>query len=309
MTDIGNNGERATIGNTWLYYAHLSIYRFAIQFCRPGARVLDAGSGTGYGSAYLADHGASVLAYDAGVDAVAFAAERFPKVTYEVRDLGAPLPLADRGFDLVFSSNVFEHVANVDCLAAECARIVRPDGAVVVAVPPVTWPGSAESDIRHYFHVHHIPPAAWHAKLSRFFDSVECFNHHGIGKWRSLDAQNAEHARAPDQVTIREDDFEFPSMAVEDHGSNHSITAVFVCRDPRQMALPETLAERMPAGWFTGAIVARIVREEREAADAARAEIDAVRRERDAAQARLDAVLASTSWRVTRILRALRGAR
>ena len=42
MTDIGNNGERATIGNTWLYYAHLSIYRFAIQFLRPGARVLDA---------------------------------------------------------------------------------------------------------------------------------------------------------------------------------------------------------------------------------------------------------------------------
>jgi SAM-dependent methyltransferase len=254
--DISNDGERVTVENTWSYYAHLSIYRFALPFCKTGSRVLDAGCGAGYGSAYLADHGASVLAYDAGADAIAYARRRYPQVTYEVRDLGGPLPIADRSVDAVFSSNVFEHVPNVDALAAECARVVKRDGPVIVAVPPVMNAAVAESDIRNHFHVHHIPPPAWHAKLSRFFAAVECYDHRG---------DLAEVAMPPEKVTIRETDFEFPRVPVENHCLDQPITAVFVCRQPRDVALPETLAERMPAEWFTGAIVARIIREQRDA--------------------------------------------
>jgi hypothetical protein len=164
------------------------------------------------------------------------------------------------------------------------------------------WAGSAEADIRHYFHVHHMPPSAWRAKLLRFFSEVECYNHHGVGKWHDLDVRMAEHARRPEEVTIRETDFAFPKMSAADHGSDHSITAVFVCRMPRGDPLPETLDERMPAGWFAGAIVAKIIREEREAAEAA----EMFRRERDAARERLSAILASPSWRVTAPLRALK---
>jgi SAM-dependent methyltransferase len=255
-SDISNDGERVTVDNTWSYYAHLSIYRFALSFCKTGSRVLDAGCGSGYGSAYLASHGASVLAYDAGADAVAHARRNYPAVTYEVYDLGSPLPIADRSFDTVFSSNVFEHVPNVDGLAAECARVVKRDGAVIVAVPPVMNALGAESDIKNHFHVHHIPPAAWHAKLSRFFAEVECYDHRG---------DLAEVTMPPEKVTIRETDFEFPLMSVEKHCLDHPISALFVCRQPRDVALPETLAERMPAEWFAGAIVARIIQEQREA--------------------------------------------
>jgi SAM-dependent methyltransferase len=267
--DISNRGERVTIGNTWSYYAHLSIYRFALPYCRTGSRVLDVGCGTGYGAAYLADHGAKVLAYDGAADAIAYARRRFPRVHFEVQDLGGPLPLADRSFSLVLSSNVFEHVPDVDRLSAECARVVTADGAVIVAVPPVMDPGGAASDIRNHFHVHHIPPAAWHAKLSRFFTEIECYDHHGAGKWREADQELAEQALPPEQVSIRETDFEFPRVPVESHClTGHPITALFVCRQPRAAALPETLAERMPADWFAGAIVARILQEEREAASA-----------------------------------------
>jgi 2-polyprenyl-3-methyl-5-hydroxy-6-metoxy-1,4-benzoquinol methylase len=303
---VSNGGERVAVDNSWLYWAHLSIYQFAVPSCAGGRRVLDAGSGAGYGAAFLVRHGASVVAYEADADAVSYAREKYAGcgVSYEVVDLNDPLPAADRQFDVVFSSNVFEHVPNVDGLAAECARVVKHDGALIVAVPPVTWSGSAESDIRNHFHVHHIPPAAWHAKLSRFFVEVECYIHHGRGKWRAHELMVAEHARPAHEVTMRETDFEFTRIPVDQFVVQPSITALFVCRQPRDVALPETLAERMPAEWHTGAIVAKILREERQACE------DRVR-QAAITDPRLAALLNSTSWRITRplrrVVRALRG--
>src|SRR5262249_5774562 len=72
------------------YVAHLSLYAFARPLVQ-GATVLDAGSGAGYGAAYLADHGArTVLAIDASAKAVAFSRHHFsrPNLRYEVMDLG-----------------------------------------------------------------------------------------------------------------------------------------------------------------------------------------------------------------------------
>jgi SAM-dependent methyltransferase len=303
---VGNGGERVTVDNSWLYWAHLSIYLFAVPFCSGGRRVLDAGSGAGYGAAYLARRGASVLALEGDREAVMYARERYAAedLNYEIADLNQPLPAADRAFDLVFSSNVFEHVANVDGLAAECARVIKSDGRVIVAVPPVTSAGSAESDIRNHFHVHHIPPSAWHAKLSRYFADVDCYIHHGRGEWWDNERMVAEHARPAAKVTIRETDFEFTSIPVEAFASEASITALFVCRRPRDVALPESLAERMPAEWHTGSIMAKVLREERQACEDRLRETGPVRQQ-------LDALLNSTIWRVTRPLRramtALRG--
>jgi SAM-dependent methyltransferase len=46
------------IGGTGEYYAHLSLCEFCASFA-PGARVLDAGCGTGYGAAHLLQRGAT----------------------------------------------------------------------------------------------------------------------------------------------------------------------------------------------------------------------------------------------------------
>src|SRR6266508_4844366 len=61
IESIRNQGERVThLYPNDNYYSHLSIYDFAIQYTR-GCNVLDVGSGSGYGCAYLATHGAKKI--------------------------------------------------------------------------------------------------------------------------------------------------------------------------------------------------------------------------------------------------------
>ena len=83
-------GERVThLYPNDCYFAHLSIYHFALPFAR-GKVVLDAGSGSGYGAKFLAEHGASfVQGVDVSQLAVQFceASFTFPNLAFRQIDL------------------------------------------------------------------------------------------------------------------------------------------------------------------------------------------------------------------------------
>lgn len=260
--EIGNNGERVTVGNTLGFWAHLSIYHFASAFAS-GDRVLDVGSGSGYGSVYLAQNGAlDVVALEGSEVAVEHSRVKYAAeaVTFQLADLNEPLPLESKSFPLVFSSNVFEHVANIDALAAECARVVTADGMLLVAVPPIWSASDMAADMQNEFHVHHIPPAAWRAKLLRFFEVVQPHWHRPAGRYSDAGVFYGELALPAEQVTIRETDFEFPTVACDEAGIQApTMSAIFVCTLPRAEALPETIAERTPASWAEGAAAAKAI--------------------------------------------------
>lgn len=292
---LGNDNERMVVANLWSYWAHLSIYRFAVAFCR-GRTVLDVGTGVGYGAAYLADHEAQVHAVDGDPASVEHANRKYAgkSATYAVADLNQKLACEDRSFDVVFSSNVFEHIANVDELAAECARIVKQDGVVIIAVPPITVAWIAQDDMRNVHHVHHLPPAAWYAKLSRFFGKIECHGHQGTGRWGESEVQASEISRWVDQTTIRETDFEFPAVPIEQLNTWQCITALFVCREPKLVVGPETLEEREPRDWNMGALAAGLIAEERTKTSDVQNRLSNAQRTIDAVSTEIDLLNAQT---------------
>ena len=106
----------------------------ALASVRPGLDVLDAGSGLGGPSRYLAGtHGCSVVGLDLARSFVAVAellagrAGLGDRVTYRVGDL-TKLPFGDGSFDLVWTQHVVMNIRDREQVYREFRRVLRPDG-------------------------------------------------------------------------------------------------------------------------------------------------------------------------------------
>jgi ubiquinone/menaquinone biosynthesis C-methylase UbiE len=103
-----------------------------------GARVLDAGCGTGRNSLHCARSGASVSAFDIAENAVAIARKRAEEeglhIAFAVHDMAEDLPYGDGAFDLVLditSSNSLRSFERAHFLS-ECRRVLKPGGVLVM---------------------------------------------------------------------------------------------------------------------------------------------------------------------------------
>ena len=100
----------------------------------PGMRVLDFGGGSGFQAAIMASWGCNVSSIDI--------AGRPPEPTryFDVIDYdGATIPFADATFDIVFSSNVLEHVRDLPRVLGEIRRVMKPGGSAIHVLPSPAW--------------------------------------------------------------------------------------------------------------------------------------------------------------------------
>jgi SAM-dependent methyltransferase len=118
--------------------------RIAAAAGRPGAVVVEAGSGEGYGVGLLAGaavpagRGVSrVVALDYDGAALAHACAVYPEQVagQAVRSNLVSLPLASGSVDAITSLQVIEHLWTPGEFLAECARVLRPGGLLAVSTP------------------------------------------------------------------------------------------------------------------------------------------------------------------------------
>lgn len=115
----------------WWYSARRAMVRRELVDLAPG-RALDVGCGSGGNSAVLRDLGWDVTAMDLSAEAVRAARRRGLRV---LRGDARALPFRDGDFDLVISTDSWEHIEEHDLVAAEAHRVLRPNGTLFVAVP------------------------------------------------------------------------------------------------------------------------------------------------------------------------------
>jgi ubiquinone/menaquinone biosynthesis C-methylase UbiE len=112
---------------------HFKVYRFISQWAG-GGDVLDVGCGTGYGTAYLAKTANSVIGIDLSRAAIRLATQRYPAHLFRVMD-AQQLSFPNESFDLIVSTENFEHLADQAHHLRELRRVLRPNGLGFIATP------------------------------------------------------------------------------------------------------------------------------------------------------------------------------
>ncbi len=174
MGSVLLTGERLTPGGALFgvdLARHRAAYAYAIGASR-GERILDFGSGTGYGTAELADAlGREVTVI--GLDRVAASgSSRRANACFLRADL-REIPLAADSFETILSFQVIEHLEDPSRYLAAIARLLRPDGAAYLTTPNVLT-----SDAANPWHVHEYAADELQATLLEYFEEVEML---GVG--------------------------------------------------------------------------------------------------------------------------------
>jgi 2-polyprenyl-3-methyl-5-hydroxy-6-metoxy-1,4-benzoquinol methylase len=109
--------------------------RFLLAHVRPGLRVLDLGCGAGEFTVALARAGANVIGVDVAEAALRRARARDPSLDLRLAPIEGPLPLPDNSFELVWASEVIEHVADTAPWLSEIRRVLVPRGMLLLTTP------------------------------------------------------------------------------------------------------------------------------------------------------------------------------
>ncbi|MFF5992253.1 class I SAM-dependent methyltransferase [Prauserella flavalba] len=175
-------GERTVPGvpeeNYW-YARHEAAYRALLPYCTD-ATVLEAGCGEGYGAALIARHARRVLALDYDEQAIAHVGRRYPGVG-PVRGNLAFLPVGTATVDVVANFQVIEHLWDQNGFLAECLRVLRPGGRLLVTTPNrLTFTPGSDTPLNPY-HTRELAPSELDGLLRANGFEVELLHglHHG----------------------------------------------------------------------------------------------------------------------------------
>lgn len=162
-------GERTVPGiwheNYW-FRRHQVAYEHVARRIT-GGDVLEAGCGEGYGAHLLVERGARVHAVDYDHDATTHVRRTYPAVSVVRANLIA-LPFAAASFDVVVSLQTIEHLWDQDAFVAECVRVLRPGGSLVISTPnTLTFPPG------NPYHPHELEPDELRALVARHGDVAE----------------------------------------------------------------------------------------------------------------------------------------
>ena len=102
----------------------------------PSAVLVDLACGGGLMAPHVARLGYRHVGVDLGLAGLRVAREHG---VAPVRGSVLAVPLADRCADVVVAGEVLEHVADDEQVIAECARLLRPGGTLVIDALPDTW--------------------------------------------------------------------------------------------------------------------------------------------------------------------------
>ena len=136
-----NTGERhiideefTSVSDYYIHLLHIASYEYALPFVA-NKRVLDYGSGSGYGTYMLAEKAESVLGVDVSAEAVSYAKDKFKSDNLFFEEIKK----ADfQKYDVITSFQVIEHVPNDRKYIETLKEMLKPGGMLFITTPDRT---------------------------------------------------------------------------------------------------------------------------------------------------------------------------
>lgn len=240
-------GERTVPGlaeeNYW-FRRHEVVYARLADRCA-GRDVLEAGCGEGYGADLIAGVARRVIGLDYDETTVAHVRARYPRIDMRHGNLAA-LPLPQASVDVVVNFQVIEHLWDQAQFVAECHRVLRPGGLLLMSTPNrVTFSPGRDTPLNP-FHTRELNAAELRDLLTGEGFAIEgvCGVFHGA-RLAELDARHggsiidAQIARAvagapwpadllADVAAVRTDDFDLVADADRDIDESLDLVAIAV---------------------------------------------------------------------------------
>ncbi len=138
---------------------------------RIAGRVLEIGTGSGYGVEIIAPyatHFTTIDKFRAASEIVTAPNVEFLQATVP------PLPFEDESFDCVISFQVIEHIKDDKLFVAEVWRVLRPGGKFIVSTPNIVM-----SLTRNPWHVREYTKEEFKALLAANFSTIEALGVEG----------------------------------------------------------------------------------------------------------------------------------
>lgn len=149
--------------DNFVFQRSLLAYHFAAE--RVSGRVLEIGTGTGYGIEIIAPHAAEFVTIDKFPPAID--REVLPENVTMMQATVPTLPFEDESFDAVISFQVIEHIERDETFVAEISRVLKKGGCAIISTP-----NAPMSITRNPWHVREYTAEEFSALLGAQFQSV-----------------------------------------------------------------------------------------------------------------------------------------
>lgn len=103
------------------------------EWFKPAMKVLELGGGSGFQARILDTYGWHSMSID--VKLLSQNQMHYPVQVYD----GSHIPAEDGTFDIVFSSNVMEHIGDLRGMLSEIRRVLKPGGLAIHILPSASW--------------------------------------------------------------------------------------------------------------------------------------------------------------------------